>query len=112
MLPVYLHPDHLKDKAITDAVLAMAERVGKDAFLRQQQAIMNRPDGREDLKRIAMPTLVLCGRDDQATPYELNAEIAALVPGATFVAIEHCGHISTLEKPAEVNAAMRRWLGA
>src|SRR5580704_15765607 len=61
MLPVYLHPDHLQDKAITDAVLAMAERIGKDAFLRQQQAIMNRPDGREDLKRIAVPTLVLCG---------------------------------------------------
>ena len=112
MLPVYLHPDHLQDKAITDAVLAMAERVGKDAFLRQQQAIMNRPDGREDLKRIAVPTLVLCGRDDQATPYEHNAEIAGLIPGATFVAIGRCGHLSTMEKPAEVSTAMRRWLAA
>ena len=112
MLPVYLHPDHLQDKAITDAVLAMAERVGKDAFLRQQQAIMNRPDGRGDLKRIAVPTLVLCGRDDQATPYEHNAEIAALIPGATFVAIERCGHLSTMERPAEVTAALRRWLAA
>jgi pimeloyl-ACP methyl ester carboxylesterase len=112
MLPVYLHPDHLQDKALTDAVLAMAERVGKDAFLRQQQAIMTRPDGREDLKRIAVPTLVLCGRQDQATPYELNAEIARLIPGAVFVAIERCGHLSTMEKPAEVSAAMRHWLTA
>jgi pimeloyl-ACP methyl ester carboxylesterase len=112
MLPVYLHPDHLKDEAIAGAVIGMAERIGKDAYLRQQQAIMDRPDGREDLKRITVPTLALCGRDDQATPYEVNAEIAALVRGATFVAIERCGHISTLEKPAEVNAAMRRWLGA
>jgi len=112
MLPVYLHPDHLRDEAITGAVLAMAERIGKDGYLRQQQAIMNRPDGREDLKRIGVPTLVLCGRDDQATPYELNAEIASLIPGASFVAIERCGHISTLERPAEVNAAMRRWLTA
>jgi pimeloyl-ACP methyl ester carboxylesterase len=110
MLPVYLHPDHLQDKALTDAVLAMAERLGKDAYLRQQQAIMGRPDGRKDLKRIAVPTLVLCGRDDQATPYEHNAEIARLIPGATFVAIERCGHLSTMEKPAEVSAAMRRWL--
>ncbi len=112
MLPVYLHPDHLTDEAITGAVLAMAGRIGKEGYLRQQRAIMNRPDGREDLKRIAVPTLVLCGRDDQATPYEHNAEIARLIPGATFVAIEHCGHISTLEKPAEVTAAMRRWLAA
>jgi pimeloyl-ACP methyl ester carboxylesterase len=112
MLPVYLHPDHLKEEAIAGTVLAMAERIGKDAYLRQQRAIMGRPDGREDLKRIGVPTLVLCGRDDRATPYELNAEIARLIPRATFVAIEHCGHISTLEKPAEVNAAMRRWLTA
>jgi pimeloyl-ACP methyl ester carboxylesterase len=110
MLPVYLHPDHLKDSAITAVVLAMAERIGKDGYLRQQQAIMNRPDGRDDLKHIAVPTLVLCGRQDQATPYEHNAEIARLIPGATLVAIERCGHLSTLEKPAEVTAAMRRWL--
>jgi pimeloyl-ACP methyl ester carboxylesterase len=110
MLPVYLHPDHLKDKTLTETVLAMAHGVGREGYLRQQQAIMGRPDGREDLKRIAVPTLVLCGRDDQATPLKLHEEIAALVPGATLAAIEHCGHLSTLEKPAEVNAAMRRWL--
>jgi pimeloyl-ACP methyl ester carboxylesterase len=110
MLPVYLHPDHLADKALTGAVLAMAERIGKDGYLRQQKAIMGRPDGREDLKRIEVPTLVLCGREDQATPYELNAEIASLIPGASFVAVEHCGHISTLEQPTAVTAAMRRWL--
>jgi pimeloyl-ACP methyl ester carboxylesterase len=75
-------------------------------------AIMRRPDGREDLKRIKVPTLVLCGRDDQATPYALSAEIAALVPGAVLVAIEHCGHMSTLEQPNAVNAALRSWLAA
>lgn len=110
MLPFYLHPDHLGDEALTARVIAMAERVGREGYFRQMAAIMGRPDGREDLKRIAVPTLVLCGREDQATPYALNAEIAALVPGATFVVLERCGHLSTLEKPAEVSAAMRRWL--
>ena len=110
MLPIYLHPDHLKDKAITDAVLAMAQRVGRDGYLRQQQAIMARADGREDLKRIRVPTLVLCGRDDQATPLKLHEEIASLVPGSTLAVIERCGHMSTLEKPAEVSGAMRQWL--
>ncbi len=110
LLPTYLHPDHLGDAAITGAVMAMAERVGKEGYLRQMAAIMARPDMRPELKRIAVPTLVLCGREDQATPFEVNAEIAALIPGAVFVAIERCGHISTLEKPDEVNAAMRRWL--
>jgi pimeloyl-ACP methyl ester carboxylesterase len=110
MLPIYLHPDHLRDEAITEAVLAMAQHVGRDGYLRQQQAIMGRPDGRDDLKRIAVPTLVLCGRDDQATPLKLHEEMAALIAGSTLVVIDHCGHMSTLEKPLEVSAAMRRWL--
>ena len=110
MLPIYLHPDHLKDKALTDIVLAMAQHVGRDGYLRQQQAIMGRPDGREDLKRVAVPTLVLCGRDDKATPLKLHEEIAALVPGSSLVVIDHCGHLSTLEQPVEVSAAMRGWL--
>lgn len=110
LLPVYLHPDHLKDKALTDLVLAMAQRVGRDGYLRQQQAIMGRRDGRDDLKRIRVPTLVLCGREDQATPLKLHEEIASLIPGASLAVIEHCGHLSTIEKPAEVSAAMRQWL--
>jgi pimeloyl-ACP methyl ester carboxylesterase len=110
MLPIYLHPDHLTDKALTDTVLAMAQRVGRDGYLRQQNAVMGRPDGREALKRIAVATLVLCGRDDQATPLKLHEEMAALIPDAHLVVVERCGHMSTLEKPAEVNGAMRQWL--
>ena len=110
LLPIYLHPDHLEDKAITEAVLAMAQRVGREGYLRQQEAIMGRADGREDLKRIRVPTLVLCGRDDQATPLKLHEEIAALIAGSTLAVIDRCGHLSTIEKPAEVGAAMRQWL--
>jgi pimeloyl-ACP methyl ester carboxylesterase len=110
MLPLYLHPDHLADRRLTATVMEMAERVGRDAYLRQQQAIMARPDGRKDLPRIAVPTLVLCGREDQATPLHLHEEMAALIPGAELVIIEHCGHLSTIEQPGAVNEAMRRWL--
>ena len=110
MLPQWLHPDHLADAALTRTVTEMTQRVGRDAYLRQMQAIMGRPDGREDLRRIGVPTLVLCGREDQATPLALHEEIAALVPGAALSVIERCGHLSTLERPQAVNAALRDWL--
>ncbi len=112
LLPLLLHPEHLADRALTAIVLGMAERVGKAAFLRQQKAIMGRPDGREDLPRIQCPTLVLCGRQDALAPLPLHEEMAGLVAGAALTVIEDCGHLSTLEKPDEVNAAMRRWLMA
>jgi pimeloyl-ACP methyl ester carboxylesterase len=110
LLPQWLHPDHLADEMLTRTVMEMTQRVGRDAYLRQMKAIMARPDGRGDLPRIRVPTLVLCGREDQATPLALHEEIAALIPEATLVAIERCGHLSTLERPELVNAALWRWL--
>jgi pimeloyl-ACP methyl ester carboxylesterase len=110
LLPQLLHPVHLADPALTEPVMAMAERVGPEAFLRQQTAIMGRRDGREDLARIACPTLVLCGRQDLLTPPELHEEMAAAIPGAHLVIIEDCGHLSALEQPEQVSAALRMWL--
>lgn len=112
LLPVFLHPDRLNDKDLTAAVMAMAERVGKDAFLRQQRAIISRPDSRPSLAAIACPTLVLCGRQDQLTPLDLHEEIAAGIRGAQLVVIEECGHLSTMERPWEVSVALRQWLTA
>ena len=41
----------------------------------------------------------------------LHEETASLIPGSGLVVVEGCGHLSTLEKPEEVTAAMRGWLG-
>jgi pimeloyl-ACP methyl ester carboxylesterase len=111
LLPQLIARGRLTDTALVDTIMAMAERVGHDAFLRQQTAIMGRPDGRADLGRIACPTLVLCGRDDAVTPVALHEEMAAAIPGAELVVVEDCGHLSTIERPEAVNAALRRWLG-
>jgi pimeloyl-ACP methyl ester carboxylesterase len=46
------------------------------------------------------------------TPPARHEEIAAGIKGARLEIIEDCGHLSTLEKPAGVNAALRRWLNA
>jgi pimeloyl-ACP methyl ester carboxylesterase len=110
LLPLLVHAARHEDKPLTEIIMSMAERIGKDGFLRQQKAVMGRPDGREDLRRIACPTLVLCGRQDALTPLALHEEIAGLVPGAKLLVVEDCGHLSTLEKPITVTAALRQWL--
>ena len=88
----------------------MADSVGKDAFLRQQKAIMGRPDSRPGLSDIRCPSLVVCGRQDALTPVELSEEIVGLIPGANLVLIDDCGHLATMERPEEVNAALRTWM--
>jgi pimeloyl-ACP methyl ester carboxylesterase len=110
LLPLFLHPDRLKDAELTGRVTAMAHRVGKEAFLRQQKAIMGRIDSRPHLARIGCPTLLLCGRQDQLTPPALHQEMASLIPGALLDVIEDCGHLSAMERPDAVDAALRIWL--
>jgi pimeloyl-ACP methyl ester carboxylesterase len=110
LLPLLIHPDRLQDHALTQTVMNMAESIGKESFLRQQKAIMTRPDGRRDLGLIRCPTLVLCGRQDVLTPPEMHREIADGIPTSTLVLIEDCGHLSTLEQPHAVSAVMRYWL--
>lgn len=110
LLPLFIHEDRLSDRPLVDDITAMADSVGKDAFLRQQKAIMGRPDSRPDLPGIACPTVVICGRDDVLTPIALSEEISGLIPGADLVLIDECGHLSTMERPEAVNAALREWL--
>ncbi len=112
MLPLMLHPSRVKDAQFTRIIRDMAERTGVEAYLRQQRAIISRPDFRPGLPKIKCPALVLCGRQDQLTPLECSEEMAAAIPEAKLTVVEECGHLSTLERPDAVNAAMRAWLTA
>jgi pimeloyl-ACP methyl ester carboxylesterase len=112
LLPLLVHRDRLADGALTGLVQAMAASVGKDAFLRQQRAIMARRDYRPLLPAIRVPTLVLCGREDAITPPEMHHEMAAAVPDATLVVLPNCGHLAPLERPGAVAAQLAAWLGA
>jgi pimeloyl-ACP methyl ester carboxylesterase len=112
LLPLLMHPSWLAERALTDVVKSMAKSVGKEAFVRQQRAIMSRADSRTLLDAIDCPTLVLCGRQDALTPLARHEELAAGIKGSRLEIIEDCGHLSTLERPAQVNAALRRWLAA
>jgi pimeloyl-ACP methyl ester carboxylesterase len=110
LTPKFLHRDHAKDEGLKKIVRDMASETGTDAFVRQQKAIMNRHDSRPLLSEIGCPTLVLVGEGDELTPPELAREIAADILGSRLVVVPSCGHLSTIEKPEAVGAAMIEWL--
>lgn len=110
LLPLLIHESRLGDAALTADIMAQAERIGRDGFLRQQTAIMTRPDARPWLAGIRCPTLVAVGRQDALTPLENATELAAGIPDSRLVVFEDCGHLPPLEKPEETNRHLRRWL--
>jgi len=106
----FVHPGRHEDVALRDVVRAMAEETGVEAYLRQQQAIIGRPDSRPTLAAIRCPTLMLVGEQDQGTPPELAREIAGGIAGAQLVIVPDCGHLSTLERPRAVTKALVEWM--
>jgi pimeloyl-ACP methyl ester carboxylesterase len=112
LLPQWIHPDRLEDRKLGVAIGAMAASVGITAFRHQTEAIITRPDSRPTLATISVPTLVLVGREDQATPVAQAQEIAHGIKGSKLEIIEHCGHLTTMERPTEVTKALRTWLTA
>jgi pimeloyl-ACP methyl ester carboxylesterase len=110
LLPMLIHPDRFGEEALTGEVMTMAERVGRDAFLRQQKLIMDRPDSRPALSSLRLPTLVLCGRQDAISTLEMHVEMAEAIPGARLAIVEECGHLAAIERPHATTALMRDWL--
>jgi pimeloyl-ACP methyl ester carboxylesterase len=104
------HPVQARDAALTRRYVELVLDAGADQLIRQNRALMARPDARPHLPKLRCPVLVMCGDGDRLTPPECSSEIAALVPRAELVWVAQCGHMLTMEKPLPVNAALGAWL--
>jgi pimeloyl-ACP methyl ester carboxylesterase len=107
----WVRPARRSDPALRRTIRQMAAETGPAGFVRQQTAIMNRPDSRPGLAEITIPTVIVAGAEDEVTPPERASEIADRIAGADLRVIPDCGHLSTLEKPAEVTRVLVDWLG-
>jgi pimeloyl-ACP methyl ester carboxylesterase len=96
--------------ALSTAYLDLVLRAGASQLIRQNRAVIARPDARVHLPALRCPLLVLCGEDDQLTPPDCSREIASLVPHAQLQLLPRCGHMLTMEQPEAVNAALVGWL--
>ena len=63
------------------------------------------------LHHLRVPTLVICGELDQATPPPLNKEIVEKVAGAKYIELPGCGHCPPLEQPQQFLAAIKDFIG-
>lgn len=107
--PNYLAPGpHRSD--VLAIVMEMARGLGVDVFVRQSRALQRRRDQQGTLRRVTVPTLILCGEHDALCPVKRHSFMAELIPGAVLEVVATAGHLPTLEAPDEVCAALRDWL--
>ena len=111
LLPTLISPMRLNDDEITKTIMDMSARVGKEAFIKQQKAILDRIDSRPHLSLIQVPTVVICGIEDARTPPEHAHEMASHIKNSELHIIADAGHLAPLEQPAAVNRIFKKWLG-
>lgn len=63
------------------------------------------------LKDIRIPTLIICGDEDQLTPVVKSKAMQQQIQGAELKIIEHAGHVSNLEQPEQFNMHVSNFLG-
>jgi pimeloyl-ACP methyl ester carboxylesterase len=106
----WLLPAHAQNPELVALMADMARSVGARGQISQQTAMLGRPDSHLDLAQVAVPTLVMCGRQDPVTPVADHEAMAARVPGSRLAFIEDCGHLSAIEQPDAVTRVLADWL--
>ncbi|MGL5138196.1 MAG: alpha/beta fold hydrolase [Beijerinckiaceae bacterium] len=110
--PRLVHPSRLDDHELEAEVRGMATATGPQRYVRQQRALLGRPNYADELAAITVPALVIVGEQDLITPPADALTMAKDIPGAHLLVLPGCGHLSTLEKPAETSEALRELLMA
>ncbi|HEY6088852.1 MAG TPA: alpha/beta fold hydrolase, partial [Gemmatimonadaceae bacterium] len=95
---------------IVRAVSQVISQQNVPGIVGQLRALRDRADSTPLLGQIGVPVLVIGGDDDQITPAEGMREMASAIPGAEFVLIPEAGHLTPVEQPKAVSAAMNAFL--
>jgi pimeloyl-ACP methyl ester carboxylesterase len=91
---------------------ARSEVIQTPEFVAIQAIVsLNGTNLRDRLGDVHVPTLVVCGEEDDITPPAESRALAAGIPGSTLVMIPHAAHFPMLEQPAQFNAELERFIG-
>ena len=105
-----VHPDRLGDATLIEAIITMFERKSPARFVRQQNALLSRPDATPILAALKIPCMMLCGAQDAWANVVQHAAMQALAPHASLSVIQEAGHMVLMERPEPTIAAIRDFL--
>ncbi len=109
-LPPMIDARRIHDTVLVDAIIEMMSRKTPEIFAAQVRALLARPDASAVLEQVRCPALLITGREDGWSGPAQHQAMAAKLAGSQLVIVPDSGHMSTMERPAEVSAALRAWL--
>jgi 3-oxoadipate enol-lactonase len=109
VLPLIFGPAFLADPASKPVVDEWEQRLRRCRRSGISKAVLgaaNRTGVEDEIAAISVPTLVIVGANDAATPAPEAQYITERIPGARLEQIPACGHTSTLEQPDTVTSLL------
>ncbi|MEV0763682.1 alpha/beta fold hydrolase [Nocardia sp. NPDC050435] len=98
------------NSAVVEEWAARLRRCDRAALRRAVLGVADRAPVDHEIPAITLPTLVIVGADDTATPPPRSERIAELIPAAELHIIAECGHSSSLEQPAAITELLWEFL--
>ena len=74
------------------------------------QALADRSETCSILENITIPTLIICGREDEVTPLAQSEAMHKSIKNSELRIIDNAGHVSNLESPVEFNSYINEFL--
>jgi pimeloyl-ACP methyl ester carboxylesterase len=109
LIDTYLDAGNRESPQMVARIRAMTERLGPSVFIRQNA--IERKDGADVLRGLTCPLLIVCGENDAVTPLQNHRAMLVHAPQGNLAVIPGSGHMTPIENPLAVTAALRRWLG-
>ena len=103
--PAYSHVDPKIRKQVIDGVISVGPAMALNDF-----RCCDKFDVMDKVSQITLPTLVICGSDDDMTPVKYAQYLANKISGSKLLIVEGGTHHCFLEKPKEVNNAVQDFL--
>ncbi len=100
---------HTDEAVIQDEIQRRKSRLSVET-VRNDFVACDRFDVRNDIQRIACPTLIIAGEDDPSTPPKFSAFMAEHIPNAQLVVLPQAGHYVMLEQTERFNHELKTFI--
>lgn len=105
------HKDSIKNKTkLVEQLRNVVFSNSKNSITKGYAALAEHLETCSSLSKISIPTLIICGREDQVTPLAQSQFMNKNIKGSILHIIENAGHVSNLEQPIEFNKYLGEFL--
>ncbi|MGN7782970.1 alpha/beta hydrolase [Niabella sp. 22666] len=98
------------NKELYERFMSQLPDMSKEAVIRYYEAMMQRPDRIEILRKIKVPVLFIYGKQDEIIPLDKTIEQASIPSISSVNILKKSGHLGMLEEPEEANKAIEDFL--